>query len=85
MPERKMPETKRQNERLIVMIIIGTIALNFPFLSLFSKVRLFLGIPVLYLYIFSAWVLFILCLALVLEKAQFPSLMSSPKKGDRSD
>ncbi len=78
-----MPEIKRQNERLVVMLIIGITALNFPLLSLFSKIRLFFGIPVLYLYIFSIWVLFILCLGLVLEKPPFPSLMSSSEKKER--
>lgn len=80
-----MPEIKRQNERLIVMLVIGVILLNFPLLSLFSRIKLFFGIPVLYLYIFSVWVVFILCLALVLEKPPFPSLISSSRKTEKSD
>lgn len=79
-----MPEIKRQNERLIAMLIIGIIALNFPLLSLFSKAQLIFGIPVLYLYIFFIWMLLIFCLALVLERAPFPSLTSPPPKKDRS-
>lgn len=78
-----MPEVKRQNERLIVMLVIGITALNFPLLSLFSKIKLLFGIPVLYLYIFSVWAVFILCLAFILEKPPFPSLMAESKKADR--
>lgn len=80
-----MPEVKRQTERLIVILIIGLIFLNFPLMSLFSKVKLLFGIPVLYLYLFTFWVVFILCLALVLEKPPFPSLTATSRKTERSE
>ena len=63
-----MPESKRQNERLIVMVIIGVIALNYPLLSLFSKNKLIFEVPVLYLYLFIVWFIFIGCVAAILEK-----------------
>lgn len=80
-----MPEVKRQNERLVVILIIGVIALNYPLIFLFSKVRLLFGIPILYLYIFTIWSLLIVCIALILEKPAFPSLMASPPKSDKSE
>ena len=80
-----MPEIKRQNERLISMLVVGIIALNFPILSLFNKAKLIFGIPILYLYIFFIWLLLICCLALVLEKAPFPSLTAPLRKTDRSN
>lgn len=80
-----MPEKKRQNERLIAMLVFGVIALNYPLLSLFSKNRLVLGIPLLYLYIFSVWAVLILCIAFILEKPSFPSLTASPPKSDKPD
>lgn len=80
-----MPEVKRQNERLIVMLVLGVIALNYPLLSLFSKIKLFFGIPVLYLYIFTVWFVLIVCIALILEKPAVPSLMGSPSKPERSE
>jgi len=78
-----MPEIKRQNERLIVMLVIGITALNFPLLSLFSKIKLFFGIPILYLYIFSVWAIFILCLVLILEKNPFSSRIASSRNTER--
>ena len=69
-----MPESKRQNERLIVMVIIGVIALNYPLLSLFSKAKLIFGIPVLYLYLFIVWFIFIGCVAVILEKNKASSV-----------
>jgi len=80
-----MPDVKRRNERLVALLIFGVLALNYPLLSLFSKVRLFFGIPILYLYIFTVWSLFIACMALVLEKRAFPSMTASPPKSGKSE
>ena len=75
-----MPELNRQDERLIGLVIVGVIALNYPLLSLFSKIRLIFGIPILYLYLFLFWAVFILCLAFILEKPGYQSLkIPSPK------
>lgn len=75
-----MPESKQQNERLIVMFIIGIIALNYPLLSLFSKVKLIFGVPVLYLYLFLFWFIFIIFVAVIIEKKKpLPLLTDLPK------
>ncbi len=79
-----MPEIKRQKERLVVMLVIGIIALNYPLLSLASRVQLLFGIPVLYLYLFAVWSFFILCLALIIEKPTAPSLTASSQKQEKS-
>lgn len=67
-----MPEAKRRNERLIVLPLVGVIALNYPLLSLFSRAKLLFGVPVLYLYLFAVWLLFILCVAAILEQSPPP-------------
>jgi Ca2+/Na+ antiporter len=67
-----MPEAKRHKERLIVLPLVGVIALNYPLLSLFSRVKLLFGVPVLYLYLFAVWLLFILGVAVILEKSGPP-------------
>lgn len=63
-----MAEQKRTIERLVALVFMGIIALNYPFLALFSKKLLFLGVPLLYLYLFSFWFLFIMVLALVVPQ-----------------
>ena len=63
-----MSVTKRQGERLIGLLLIGFIAINYPLLALFSKTVLWFGIPALYLYLFAFWVLFIALSAAVMEK-----------------
>ncbi len=58
---------KRRGERLISLLIVGTILLNFPLLSIFSTKFLFLGYPVLFLYFFLIWGLIIGAIVLVLR------------------
>ncbi len=67
-----MSAIKRQSERLIILLLIGVLALNYPLLALFSKSVLWLGIPALYLYLFLFWALFIGLLAVVMEKREPP-------------
>ena len=74
-----MADQKRINERLIALAFLGVIVLNYPFLNLFSKKVFFFGVPLLYLYIFSLWFLFIMVLALIMRKKRSPT--SKPETG----
>jgi hypothetical protein len=78
-----MSVTKRQGERLIGLLLIGLMAINYPLLALFSKSVLWLGIPALYLYLFVFWALFIGLAAAVMEKHESSgSDVQQPEKGD---
>jgi hypothetical protein len=79
-----MPESHRKSERLIGMLIVGVIALNYPLLSLFSKIKLIFGIPMLYLYLFLFWAIFIICVALILEKRGNTPFTTPLKKKEKS-
>ena len=68
-----MSVTKRQGERLIGLLLIGLIAINYPILALFCKSVLWFGIPALYLYLFVFWALFIGLVAAVMEKERSSS------------
>ncbi len=63
-----MSVSKRQGERLIGLLLIGLIAINYPILALFSKTVLWFGIPALYLYLFVFWALFIGLAAAAMKK-----------------
>jgi hypothetical protein len=78
-----MSVTKRQGERLIGLLLIGLIAINYPILALFCKSVLWFGIPALYLYLFVFWALFIGLAAAVMEKERSsrPDLRQ-PEGGD---
>ena len=56
-----------RNERFVVLVLIGTLALNYPLLSIFAGGGLLFGIPILYLYLFSIWAGFIALVALIIE------------------
>ncbi len=63
-PERKL----RQKERLVALVLLGALLFNEPLLGLFDRLQLWFGIPLLYLYLFTAWGVFILLAALILER-----------------
>lgn len=50
---------RKRNERITMLAVGGTLALNYPWLSLFSADQFLLGIPSLYLYLFLVWGVFI--------------------------
>jgi len=57
-------ETVR-TKRLIGLFLLGYLLFNYPLISLVNLPVLIWSIPVLYAYIFGAWVLLILLVALV--------------------
>jgi hypothetical protein len=80
-----MSPIRRKIQRLLVLFAFGCLALNYPLLALFNKIILWHGIPVLYLYLFVFWVLFILFIAVVTEskklpRSSFPPLFSRKSK-----
>lgn len=61
---------KRQyREQIVILFIAALLALNYPLLSLVDRLRLPLGIPLLYLYVFLIWLAIIVFMALITERA----------------
>lgn len=56
------------SQQLILIFVVGCLLLNYPLLSIFSHARLLAGIPVLFLYVFTVWLLLLLLTAIVLRK-----------------
>ena len=73
-----MSPVKRKIQRLLVLFAFGCLALNYPLLALFSKISLWYGIPVLYLYLFFVWALYILLIAIVTERKKLPRTSFPP-------
>ena len=76
---RIIPSVKRRGERLVGLLIAGVVLLNFPFLSVFSTNRPIFGIPILYLYLFSVWVLIISVMALILRNRRADPTVDNPE------
>jgi hypothetical protein len=74
--EGQQPGPKRKGERLVSLLIVGVLLLNFPLLSVFSTNSLFLGFPVLFVYLFIVWGLIIGAMVLVLRDR--PRSVSGP-------
>ena len=55
-------------QRLAALFLLGCLLFNFPLLALFNRNAEFLGIPLLYAYIFGAWLALIVLMALAVER-----------------
>jgi len=56
-------------ERLLALFVLGILLFTPPFLGIFNIPDRIVGIPTIYLYLFVAWMLLILLLALVIERS----------------
>jgi hypothetical protein len=54
--------------RLACVFLLGCLAFNFPLIAIFNVHATFLGVPVLYAYLFAAWAVVIVLVALVMER-----------------
>lgn len=59
-----MTRDQIKNKRLVGLFLLGWVVFNFPILSLFDLDRMIFGIPLFYVYIFGAWALLIVLMAL---------------------
>jgi len=55
-------------QRLIALLVLGWLLFNYPLLALFNDAAIWCGIPLLVAYLFGAWALFIVLLALIVER-----------------
>ena len=59
---------KRHQQKLIVLSITLLIAFNLPIMLLFDSSNSFLGFPIIYIYLFSVWLLSVLLSMLVVNR-----------------
>lgn len=55
-------------QRLVAVFVLGCVLVNFPVLSIFDAGEPWLGVPLLYLYVFGLWAAVILLMAWVVER-----------------
>jgi hypothetical protein len=58
----------RRGERLVGVFLLGCLLFNFPLLALFNVRATLFGIPMLYAYLFAAWALLIVLVAMIMER-----------------
>ena len=64
-----MAATSRTGPRLAALFALGCLLFNYPLVAVFDRPGMFLGVPLLYAYLFGAWVLLIAGAAWVLRRA----------------
>jgi hypothetical protein len=62
---------KRVGEKLALLFIVGAVLLNFPVLAIFNHAATVAGVPVLYVYLFGAW-LAVIAAGFVLARSRWP-------------
>ena len=60
-----MTRDKINGRRLVGLFLLGLLLFNYPLLHLFNRPILVFGIPVLYLYLFTAWSLIIFLILMI--------------------
>ena len=60
-----MTRDKINGRRLVGLFLLGALLFNFPLLQLFNRPSVVLGIPALYLYLFSVWCLIIILMLII--------------------
>lgn len=65
--QQRTVQASRRGERLVALLVAGFALLNYPLLSVFSTPKFVLWFPSLYFYMFSAWAVIIIALAVVLR------------------
>ncbi|WP_260294617.1 hypothetical protein [Sedimenticola hydrogenitrophicus] len=58
------------SQRLLAVFLTGMLLLFSPIVSLFDRPLFWLGIPMIYLYLFSVWAILIAAMALIISSSQ---------------
>jgi hypothetical protein len=87
-----MARPKRISERLVALFLLGGVLMFPPLLGVFNQQLRFLGLPLLYLYLFVAWAALILLTAAVVRLigaddnvATDADLHEAPRAEERAD
>jgi len=57
-----------KSQRLISIFLFGCLLFTFPLLSLFDSSRLIFGIPLVYVFLFTAWITLIVLMAIAVKR-----------------
>jgi hypothetical protein len=63
-----MMRTGLARQRLVAVFLAAVLLLNYPVLSLFDLPQSFMGIPILYLFMFAVWAAVIAAITWIVER-----------------
>jgi len=61
-------QQERKGQKLIFASIVFAIAISYPFLTISNTKKEWKHIPILYLYLFGAWMIFIIWIAFIADR-----------------
>ncbi|UFH39992.1 hypothetical protein LNP22_06885 [Flavobacterium flavipigmentatum] len=59
---------KRHEQKLVILSLLMLLAMNVPLLLLFDSSKSLFGFPIIYIYIFSAWIFSIAISYLIIKR-----------------
>ena len=65
-----MAKSSRKGPQLVGLFLLGCLFFSYPLITLFNVHASILGVPVLYAYLFGAWALLIMLVALIMERSE---------------
>lgn len=65
-------QERRRRERMVALTLLGVLLFNYPLLALFGVDVAPFGLPLLFLYLFVAWGLFIWLVARIMAPGRGP-------------
>ena len=65
-----MDRPGKTGQRLVAVFTAGVILFNYPILFLFTRPVSVAGVPLLYAYVFGAWIALIAALAYAIERSR---------------
>lgn len=63
-----MKQKDMRGQRFIALFLLGCLLFNYPLLAVFSRHATIFGVPLLYGYLFTAWLGLIGLMVLIIEK-----------------
>ncbi len=77
-----MPEPSKKSDRMGALFLLGLLLFNPPLLNIFDAGPgvTFIGIPILYLYLFTAWAVLVGLMGLVIERKPKPKSSNSKEQ-----
>jgi hypothetical protein len=63
-----MTKSSWREQRLVALFLLGCLLFNYPLLALFNLRATVFGVPILYAYLFTAWIGLIVLAAAVMER-----------------
>ena len=61
---------QQSKEHIVILFIGGVVAINYPLLELFDRAWAPFGIPLLYFYLYFAWLVIIVLLIVVVQHSE---------------